>query len=56
MIKKLFLNDKFILLLILLNAIILFIGGYINSENHNRIVLLFVNLITAGSLVNILEF
>ncbi len=47
MIKKLFLNDKFILGLILINAVILFIGGYITSENNKQFLLLADNLLTA---------
>lgn len=47
MIKKLFLNDKFILGLILINAVILFIGGYLTQENHKQIFLFADNLLTA---------
>ncbi len=47
MIKKLFLNDKFILGLILINAVILFIGGYLTSENNKQFFLLADNLLTA---------
>lgn len=46
MIKKLFLNDKFILGLILINAAILFIGGYITLQSHMHIFLLADNLLT----------
>ncbi len=46
MIKKLFLNDKFILGLILINAIILFVGGYLKLENHKQIFLFADNLLT----------
>lgn len=46
MIKKLFLNDKFILVLILINAGILFIGGYLTLEIHKRIFLFADNLLT----------
>ncbi|MBL4559575.1 MAG: ion transporter [Labilibaculum sp.] len=41
MIRKLFLNDKFILSLILLNSVILFIGGYVSAENNG--LLLFID-------------
>lgn len=47
MIKKLFLNDKFILGLILINAIILFVGGYLTLENHKLIFLFADNLLTS---------
>lgn len=47
MIKKLFLNDKFILWLILINAAILFLGGYYSSENDTYILSIADNLITA---------
>lgn len=46
MIKKLFLNDKFILGLILLNAVILFIGAYFTAENHKQIFAIIDNSIT----------
>jgi voltage-gated sodium channel len=47
MLKKLFLNDVFILWLILLNSAILFIGGYFPSEEQRFILSLADNLITA---------
>lgn len=47
MVRKLFLNDKFILWLILLNSAILFIGGYSSSENYTFILSIADNLITA---------
>ena len=47
MIKKLFLNNKFILGLILINALILFIGGYLTLDNHKLIFLFADNLLTA---------
>ncbi|MCU4155566.1 ion transporter [Carboxylicivirga sp. A043] len=47
MIKKLFLNDKFILALILLNSVILFMGGYFPSGNDKEILTITDNLITA---------
>jgi voltage-gated sodium channel len=46
MIRKLFLNDKFILGLIIVNAIILFVGGYLTKENHTLIFLYADNIIT----------
>jgi voltage-gated sodium channel len=47
MIKNLFLNEKFILGLILLNSLVIFIGGYIASENEKFLISLIDNLITA---------
>jgi len=46
MIKRLFLNDKFILGLILLNSVILFVGAYFPSENDKQILAVIDNLIT----------
>lgn len=46
MIKRLFLNDKFILLLILLNAVIIFINGFELSPVTRYILLVGDNLIT----------
>jgi voltage-gated sodium channel len=46
MIKKLFLNDKFILLLILLNAIGIFLSGFDISQNNRYILTLADNFIT----------
>ncbi|MDM8159916.1 ion transporter [Labilibaculum sp. K2S] len=46
MIRKLFLNDKFILGLILINAIILFIGGYSSSDQQNLVLSITDNFIT----------
>ena len=54
MIKKLFLNDKFILGLILINAVILFIGGYLTLENHKQIFLFADNLLTSLFIVELL--
>jgi voltage-gated sodium channel len=47
MLKQLFLNDKFILLLILLNAVTIFFGGFEVSTNNRFILELTDNLITA---------
>lgn len=47
MIRKLFLNDNFIFWLILINSVILFIGGYYSSENQLFIISIADNLITA---------
>ena len=46
MIRKQFLNDKFILALIVINAVILFIGGYLTNENHKLIFLIADNFLT----------
>ena len=46
MIKKLFLNDKFILILILLNAVTIFVSGFEISPNNRFILALTDNLIT----------
>lgn len=46
MIKRLFLSDKFILGLILINAVILFVGGYLTLDNHKKIFLFADNLLT----------
>jgi voltage-gated sodium channel len=53
MIKKLFLNDKFILCLILINAIILFVGGYLTLENQKQIFLFIDNLLTTLFIVEL---
>lgn len=47
MIKKIFLNDKFILLLILINAVTIFASGFEISSNNRFILLITDNLITA---------
>jgi voltage-gated sodium channel len=46
MIRRLLLNDRFILWLILLNALIIFVGGYINLETHKRVLIVLDNGIT----------
>jgi voltage-gated sodium channel len=47
MIKRLFLNDVFILWLIFLNSAILFLGGYFPNENHRFLLTIADNVITA---------
>jgi voltage-gated sodium channel len=47
MIKRLFLNDKFILGLIILNTIIIFVGGYVLMEQY-RVALLWADNIVTG--------
>lgn len=54
MIRRLFLKDKFILALILLNAIILFVGGYSESENHKHLFLLADNLLTTLFIIELI--
>ena len=44
--KKLFLNDKFILSLIIINSVILFLGGYSHNKSNQFILLVIDNLIT----------
>lgn len=46
MLKKLFLNDQFILLLIIINAAIIFISGFDLGEKNNFILSLVDNLVT----------
>lgn len=46
MIKRLFLNDKFILGLILINSAILFVGGYFQTDNDKLFLSISDNLIT----------
>lgn len=46
MINKLFLNDRFILGLILINSVILFLGGYIQSDNTHYFLVILDNVIT----------
>ena len=47
MIKRLFLNDKFILLLIIFNAVTIFVGGFEMSPN-NKFILSFVDNFITG--------
>lgn len=54
MIKKLFLNDTFILGLILINSVILFIGGYIETDSNKLILVISDNLITALFIIELL--
>ncbi len=54
MIKRLFLNDKFILILILINAVTIFIGGFEVSPNNRLILLLTDNLITGLFIVELI--
>jgi voltage-gated sodium channel len=54
MIKKLFLNDKFILVLILINAVILFIGGYLTLDIHRQIFLFADNFLTTLFIIELI--
>lgn len=53
MIKQLFLNDKFILVLILLNAVFIFFSGFQFSETVSFLLALSDNIITAMFIVEI---
>jgi len=54
MIKRLFLNDKFILILILLNAVIIFVGGFETSANNKYLLSLIDNFITGLFIVELI--
>jgi len=54
MIKRLFLNDKFILILILLNAVTIFVSGFETSSNNRLLLSLIDNLITGLFIVEII--
>ena len=54
MIKRLFLNDKFILLLILLNAVTIFVSGFEMYSNNRFILSLTDNLITGLFIVELI--
>ena len=54
MIKRLFLNDKFILILILLNAATIFVGGFEKSSNIKFILSLIDNFITGLFIVEVI--
>ena len=54
MIRKLFLNDKFILVLILINAMILFAGGFITNGVEKFVLTLIDNMITGFFLVELI--
>ena len=53
MIKRLFLNDKLILILILLNAVVIFISGFDLQETGKSVLTLIDNVITALFVVEI---
>jgi voltage-gated sodium channel len=52
--KRLFLNDRFILSLILINSVILFSAGYIQSENDKLLWSFFDNLITTFFIIELI--
>lgn len=54
MIKKLFLNDKIILMLILLNAVLIFISGFEQSETNRIILKILDNTITGLFIVELI--
>ena len=54
MIKKLFLNDKIILILILLNAVLIFISGFEHSESNRTLLKIFDNTITGLFIVELI--
>jgi voltage-gated sodium channel len=54
MLKRIFLNDIFILSLIILNSIILFIGGFSISENFSFILAIADNLITSLFIIELI--
>lgn len=54
MIKRLFLNDKFIFILILINSAVLFIGGYMTTERYKLIFRIFDNFITILFIVELI--
>lgn len=54
MIKRLFLNEKFILGLIILNSVVLFIGGYLSTEYNKYLLAISDNLITILFIIELL--
>lgn len=54
MVKKLFLNDKIILILILLNAVLIFISGFEQSETNRVILRVLDNTITGLFIVELI--
>ncbi|MDC7242550.1 MAG: ion transporter [Sphaerochaetaceae bacterium] len=53
MIKRLFLNDRFILLLILANSVILFVGAYFQADPNRYVLTIIDHLITALFIVEL---
>lgn len=54
MVKRLFLNEKFILGLIIINTIIIFLGGYAFSQSDRFIISIADNLITSLFIIELL--
>ncbi|MBS4014635.1 MAG: ion transporter [Bacteroidetes bacterium] len=54
MVRKLFLNERFILWLILINSSVLFLGGYSTSENHLLLLSIADNTITALFIIELI--
>lgn len=54
MIKKLFLKDRFILILILINAAILFWGGYITTDSQRHLFYVVDNLLTGLFIIELI--
>ncbi len=54
MLKRLFLKDRFILVLILINAVVLFLGGYVTTENQIELFFLVDNIITSLFIVELI--
>jgi voltage-gated sodium channel len=54
MLKKLFLNEKFILLLIILNAVIIFISGFKFDSDNKFILSIMDNMITALFVIEVI--
>lgn len=54
MIRKLFLKDRFILVLILINAAVLFLGGYNTTDNQKHIFFLIDNVITSLFIIELI--
>lgn len=54
MIKKLFLKDRFILWLILINAAILFLAGYFTSDGAKQLFLIADNLLTSLFIIELI--
>ena len=54
MIRKLFLKDRFILVLILINAAVLFIGGYNTTDNQKHLFFLIDNIITSLFIIELI--
>ena len=54
MIKKIFLKDRFILWLILINAAILFLAGYFTSDTERQLFLIADNFLTSLFIIELI--